>query len=361
MKKIPVGILGATGMVGQRFVELLSEHPWFELKILAASPRSTGKTYKEAVVSRWISQKPIPKSVAALKVLAVEEDMDEIAKNVRLVFSALDLDHEKVKKIEERYASKGIFVVSTNSAHRMTPDVPMIIPEVNPEHLKLINSQRKQRGFTTGGIIVKSNCSIQSYVPVLQAWLEFEPTEVIVTTNQAISGAGKTFKSWPEMIDNVIPYIGGEEEKSEIEPMKIWGKIKNGKIENAKLPVISATCIRVPVADGHMASVSVKFKTKPTKEQLNAALKNYKNPIADLNLPSSPKAFLKYFEEEDRPQTRLDRDLGAGMTISVGRIRKDPILDYKFVALSHNTLRGAAGGAVLAAELLKAKGYINEK
>lgn len=360
MKKINVGILGGTGMVGQRFVELLADHPWFEIKALAASPRSAGKLYKDAVAQKWFSQNPIPENVSDIQVLAVETDMDRICQEVTLVFSALDLDSETVKKIEEDYASKGVFVVSNNSAHRWTPDVPMIIPEVNPEHLEIINAQRAKRGWNAGGIIVKSNCSIQSYVPVLQAWAEFEPTQVIVTTNQAISGAGKTFETWPEMIDNVIPYIGGEEEKSEKEPLKIWGEIKNGKIENAKLPVISATCIRVPVADGHMASVSVKFGKKPTKEQLINALKNYKNPIADLDLPSSPQVFLKYFEENDRPQTRIDRDLGQGMTISVGRIRSDKILDYKFVGLSHNTLRGAAGGAVLAAELLKARGYIGE-
>ena len=358
MKKIPVGILGATGMVGQRFVELLADHPWFEIKILAASPRSRGKTYKEAVSGKWFSKKSIPEIISSMNVLAVEEDTETISKQVQLVFSALDLDKEKIQKIEEDYASRGIFVVSNNSAHRWASDVPMIIPEVNPEHLEIIKTQRTKRGWKNGGIIVKSNCSIQSYVPVLQAWSEFEPTEVIVTTNQAISGAGKTFETWPEMIDNVIPYIGAEEEKSEQEPLKIWGKIKNGRIEKAKLPVISATCIRVPVADGHMASVSVKFGNKPTKDQMIRALKNYKNPIANLNLPSAPKEFLKYFEEEDRPQTRMDRDLGNGMTISIGRIREDNILDYKFVALSHNTLRGAAGGAVLAAELLKAKGYI---
>ncbi len=356
--KISVGILGATGMVGQRFIELLSNHPWFEIKALAASPRSAGKTYEEAVSGKWFSKNPIPQNISSIKVLAVEDDIDTISKDVQLVFSALDLDSEKVKKIEEDYASKGVFVVSNNSANRWTPDVPMIIPEINPEHLEIINTQRTNRGLKSGGIVVKSNCSIQSYVPVLHAWSEFEPTEVIVTTNQAISGAGKTFETWPEIIDNVIPYIGGEEEKSEKEPLKIWGEIKNGKIENAKLPVISATCIRVAVTDGHMAAVSVKFKNKPTKDQLISALVNYKNPIADLDLPSSPKIFLKYFEEEDRPQTNLDRNTGRGMTICIGRIRNDQVLDYKFVALSHNTIRGAAGGAVLAAELLKAKGYI---
>ncbi len=357
MKKIPVGILGATGMVGQRFVQLLTNHPWFEIRVLAASPRSAGKTYNDAVAEKWFSKNPIPQSVAEIRVLAVEDDIEKICSDVKLVFSALDLEKDQTKKIEENYASKGALVVSNNSAHRWTADVPMIIPEINPEHLEILDFQRKNRNWA-GGIIVKSNCSIQSYVPVLHAWAEFEPTDVIVTTDQAISGAGKIFKTWPQMIDNVIPYIGGEEEKSEMEPLKVWGRIVDGKIEPAKKPIISATCIRVPVADGHMASVSVKFKNKPTKEQLIEAVKNYKNPVADLNLPSSPNDLFKYFDEDDRPQTRLDRDLGNGMTISVGRIREDGVLDYKFVALSHNTIRGAAGGAVLAAELLKAKNII---
>lgn len=358
MKKMPVGILGATGMVGQRFIELLSNHPWFEIKTLAASPRSAGKSYNDAVGEKWFSSKPIPKEIAAIKILSVEDDIEQVCKTVQVVFSAMDLEKEIIQKIEENYAALGVFVVSNNSAHRGTPDIPMIIPEINPAHLEIIKSQRKKRGWS-GGIVVKSNCSIQSYVAVCEALKEFEPTELIVTSSQAISGAGKTFKSWPEMNDNVIPYIGGEEEKSEEEPLKIWGEIKDGKIENAKMPLISATCIRVPVTDGHMASVSIKLAKKVTREQIIKAIKNYKNPIAELNLPSSPKVFLKYFEEDDRPQTKLDRDLGNGMSISVGRIRKDPILDYKFVALSHNTIRGAAGGAVLAAELLRAKGYLN--
>lgn len=358
MKKIPVGILGATGMVGQRFVELLSDHPWFEIVVVAASPRSAGKSYYDAVKGRWVSRNPIPKNVAKLKLKAVEEDLETIRKEVRLVFSALDLDKGPIQKIEENYAAAGVFVVSNNSAHRWTPDVPMVVPEINPQHLKVIDSQRKKRGWTSGGILVKSNCSIQSYVPILEAWKRFEPMKVTVTTLQAISGAGKTFASWPEMVENVIPYIGGEEEKSEQEPMKIWGTIQNGKIKNATLPKISATCIRVAVADGHMASVSVKFRKKPTTQQLLAAIKNYKNPVADLKLPSAPKQFIHYFEEDNRPQTKLDRGLGNGMSISIGRLREDTILDYKFVALSHNTLRGAAGGAVLAAELLAAKNYV---
>ncbi len=358
MKKIPVGILGATGMVGQRFVQLLSDHPWFAVKVVAASPRSAGIPYKDAVSNKWISELPIPKEVAEMKILAVEDDIDSICQSVRLVFSALDLDKEKIKKIEEDYAARGVFVVTNNSAHRWTEDVPLILPEINPHLLKIIASQRKKRGWKDGGIIAKSNCSIQSYVSVLEAFKTFEPIEIIVTKIQAISGAGKTFATWPEMVDNVIPYIAGEEEKSEREPLKVWGTIKNGKIQSAKLPFISATCLRIAVSDGHMASVSVKFRKKPTQKDLIAAIKHYKNPIAKFNLPSAPKEFLKYFEEEDRPQTKLDRESGNGMTVSVGRIREDHVLDYKFVALSHNTIRGAAGGAVLAAELLKVEGYL---
>lgn len=358
MKKISVAILGATGMVGQRFIDLLSNHPWFEIKILAASPRSAGKKYKDAVLGKWFFDKPIPQYISAMKVLAVEDDLEKIAKEIKIVFSALDLDKEKIKKIEEDYAGAGVLVVSNNSAHRWTSDIPMIIPEINPDHLELIYTQRKNRGWSTGGIIVKSNCSIQSYVPIIKALEGFDPQKIIVTTQQAISGAGKTFKTWPEMIDNVIPYIEGEEEKSEKEPLKVLGKIKNGKIEDSKLPVISASCIRVPVADGHMASFSVKFGKRVTREEIIKTIKNYKNPIADLELPSSPKEFIKYFEEENRPQTKLDRYLGNGMTISVGRVRKDKLLDFKFIGLSHNTLRGAAGGAVLAAELAFVKGYV---
>ncbi|OGH23281.1 MAG: aspartate-semialdehyde dehydrogenase [Candidatus Levybacteria bacterium RIFCSPHIGHO2_12_FULL_38_12] len=357
-KKISVGILGATGMVGQRFVTLLANHPWFEIIKIAASPSSAGKLYKETVQDRWLISEKIPASISNIKLLSVQNSIDEIAKEVRIVFSALDMDKNEIKKIEEEYAKKGVFVVSNNSAHRWTPDVPMIIPEINPHHLKVIPYQRKKRGWKKGGIIVKSNCSIQSYVPILEAWKKFEPIKVIVTTQQALSGAGKTFKSWPEMIDNVIPFIAGEEEKSEMEPMKIWGTIKNGEIKSAQLPVISATCIRVAASDGHMASVSVKFKKKVTAQKLIQALRKYKNPIEKLQLPSSPKQFLTYFEEDSRPQSKLDRNLYGGMGISVGRIRPDSILDFKFVALSHNTIRGAAGGAVLAAELAISKNLI---
>lgn len=356
--RISVGILGATGMVGQRFVTLLANHPWFVVTKIAASSRSAGKTYKEAVKNRWLIAEKIPQNISSMKILSVEDNIKEIARDVKIVFCALDLDKEKIKKIEEAYARLGCFVVSNNSAHRWDDDIPMIIPEVNPDHLEIIAAQRKKRGWTTGGIVVKSNCSIQSYVPILEAWKELEPIQVIVTTQQAISGASKTFTTWPEMQDNVIPFISGEEEKSEKEPLKIWGKIQNNRIILAKKPIISATCIRVAVSDGHMASVSVKFKKKVSVERLIELIKRYKNPVAHLKLPSSPKSFLTYFREEDRPQTRLDRDLFNGMGISVGRIRRDEVLDYKFVALSHNTIRGAAGGAVLAAELLKAKGYI---
>lgn len=356
-KKIPVGILGATGMVGQRFISLLQNHPYFEVVSVAASPRSAGKKYSEAVEGRWVMEGKIPESVAALKVFAVDEDVEKITEQAQLVFSAMDLDKESIRSIEEDYASRGIAVVSNNSAHRWTEDVPMVLPEVNPEHLELINIQRKNRGWDKGLIVVKPNCSIQSYVPMLTPLLEFRPSQVIVTTMQAVSGAGRTVEDWPEMQDNVNPLIGGEEEKSENEPLKIWGNLGNGKIQNFDGINISATCIRVPVSDGHMASVAVKFEEKPTKEQILKAWKNF-NPLAEYNLPSAPNPFITYFEEEDRPQTRLDKNLGNGMGIAAGRLREDNILDYKFVGLSHNTIRGAAGGAILTAELLKAKGYI---
>lgn len=327
MKKIPVGILGATGMVGRRFIELLRNHPWFEVRVVAASPRSVGKT------------------IGNLKVVAVEKDISKIAREVKLVFSCLDMGKEDIKRIENAYASLGVAVVSNNSAHRWTKDVPMIIPEVNPDHLALIkHQQKKRRGF----IVVKPNCSIQSYVPLLTPLLKFEPKEVIVTTLQAVSGAGKTLDGWPGMRENIIPYIAEEEEKSEKEPMKIWGE---------KGPKISATCIRVPVGEGHMASVSVSFAKKPTKEEIINAWKSF-NPLKGLNLPSAPYPFITFFYEEDRPQIRLDRMTGKGMGISVGRLRENNILDFSFIGLSHNTIRGAAGGAILTAELLKKKGYI---
>lgn len=361
MKKVKVGILGATGMVGQRFITLLEDHPWFEIVCVAASPLSAGKTYGEAVFGRWKMDQEIPKEVKKLKVRAVEDDLEKIASEVNLVFSALDIDKEKIKEIEIKYAQKNIAVVSNNSAHRFSHDVPMIIPEVNPDHIKLIDSQRKNRGFEKGLIAVKPNCSIQSYVAILNTLKRFKPLQVAVTSIQAISGAGKTFQDWPEMTDNVIPFIKGEEEKSEKEPLKIWGQIKNGKIENATMPQISATCIRAPVTDGHMVSCSVLFDKKPTKEEILDAISSYDNPIKDLHLPSAPEKFIKYFVEEDRPQTKIDRDFENGMGFTMGRLREDPLFHWKFVALSHNTVRGAAGGAILLAELLYMKGYIKDK
>lgn len=355
--KIKVGILGATGMVGQRFITLLENHPYFEVVAIAASPRSAGKKYTEAVEDRWVMDAEIPRNTANLNVFAVEEDLDKIIPQVKLVFCALDLDKESIKRIEDAYASKGVAVVSNNSANRWTSDIPMILPEINPEHLQLIDPQRKNRGWGKGLIVVKPNCSIQSYVPMLTPLMKFKPTKVIVTTLQAVSGAGKTMENWLEMKDNVNPLIPGEEEKSEKEPLRIWGNLKNDEIQLADGPEISATCIRVPVSDGHMASVAVKFEEKPTKEQILEAWKNF-NPLAEYNLPSAPGPFITYFEEEDRPQTALDRNLGNGMGIAAGRLRNDNILDYKFIGLSHNTIRGAAGGSILTAELLLEKGYI---
>jgi aspartate-semialdehyde dehydrogenase len=357
-KKLRVGLLGATGMVGQRFVQLLENHPWFEVICIAASERSAGKSYVEAVGKRWSQKTPIPQKMAGQKVLEVEKDKEAVAGKVDFVFSAVSLDKEKVRLIENAYAEIGVPVISCNSAHRFTEDVPMFIPEVNHEHVALIDIQRKNRGWSKGLIAVKPNCSTQSYVPVLEALKFFGLEKAIVSTYQAISGAGKTFDTCPEMIDNVIPYISGEEKKSEEEPLKIWGKVVDGKLEPASKPVISATCIRVPVTDGHMASLSVSFAKKPKREEIIEAIRNFKDPLLPLGLPSSPKRFLTYFDQEDRPQTALDRDLDNGMGISVGRLRVDPILDWKFVALSHNTIRGAAGGAVLIAELLVKKGYI---
>lgn len=358
MKKIPVGILGATGMVGQRFITLLENHPWFEVVCLAASPRSAGKSFKKAVKDRWVMKKPIPNSIAKMKVYAVCEDVEKIAGQVSFVFSALDMGKEKICEIEEKFANLGISVVSNNSAHRFSEDVPMIIPEINPEHLVLISVQRKNHGWKRGFIVVKPNCSIQSYVPLLTPLLKYGPKKIAVTTLQAVSGAGKTLGSWPQMQENVVPYIPGEEEKSELEPMKIWGTLKAGKIILEKNINISANCIRVAVEDGHMATVSVSFTKKPTEKEIIKAWKTF-DPLKKLNLPSSPRPFITVFEDADRPQTRLDRDLGNGMGISVGRLQKDKIFDYKFIGLSHNTIRGAAGGAILTAELLVKKGYID--
>lgn len=358
MKKFRIGILGSTGMVGQRFIQLLENHPWFDVVVVAASPQSAGKTYEESVKGRWKMDEPIPDKIKNLKVFAVEEDMQEIAKKVDFVFSALDMEKEDIQRVEEAYASLDIPVVSNNSAHRWTADIPMIMPEINPEHTKMIDIQRKNRGWKRGLIAVKPNCSIQSYVSVLTALREFIPKKVHVTSLQAISGAGKTFENWPEMVDNVIPFIGGEEEKSEKEPMKIWGKIKNKKFQLAQKPTISATCIRVAASNGHMASVSVSFAKNPSKEQILKAIKKFKNPISKFNLPSAPKEFIHYFEEDNRPQTKLDRNIEHGMGITMGRLQQDKHFDWKFIALSHNTIRGAAGGSILMAELLVKEGYI---
>ena len=358
--KLRVGILGGTGMVGQRFIALLEDHPWFEVTTIAASPRSAGKTYAEAVGDRWKMTTPMPEAVKNIVVKNVNE-VENVAAEVDFVFSAVDMTKEEIKKIEEEYAKTETPVVSNNSAHRWTPDVPMVVPEINPEHFEVIEAQRKRLGTTRGFIAVKPNCSIQSYAPVLTAWKEFEPYEVVATTYQAISGAGKTFKDWPEMVENVIPYIGGEEEKSEKEPLRIWGTIENGEIVPAKTPVITCQCIRVPVLNGHTAAVFVKFRKKPTKEQLVEKLVNFKGLPQELELPSAPKQFIRVMEEDNRPQVTLDVDYENGMGISVGRIREDHVYDWKFVGLSHNTVRGAAGGAVLCAETLKAKGYINKK
>ncbi len=359
-EKLQVGILGGTGMVGQRFISLLENHPWFEVKVIAASPRSAGKTYKEAVGDRWKMTTPMPEAVKDIVVMNVNE-VEAVSKEVDFVFSAVDMTKDEIRAIEEEYAKCEIPVVSNNSAHRWTPDVPMIIPEINPEHIEIIKDQKKRLGTKRGFIAVKPNCSIQSYTPALAAWQEFEPVEVVATTYQAISGAGKTFRDWPEMVENIIPYISGEEEKSEQEPLRIFGHIENGQIVKAQKPVITCQCIRVPVLNGHTAAVFVRFAKKPTKEQLIDRLVNYSGEPQKLGLPSAPKQFIRYMEEDNRPQVSLDVDYEKGMGISIGRLRPDTVYDYKFVGLSHNTLRGAAGGAVLCAELLKAKGFIDKK
>ena len=358
--KLNVGILGGTGMVGQRFIALLENHPWFEVTTIAASPRSAGKTYEEAVGDRWKMDTPMPEKVKKLVVMNVNE-VDKVAAEVDFVFSAVDMTKEEIKAIEEAYAKTETPVVSNNSAHRWTKDVPMIIPEINPQHTDIIEYQRKRLGTTKGFVAVKPNCSIQSYSPVLYAWREFEPFEVVATTYQAISGAGKTFSEWPEMVENIIPYIGGEEEKSEQEPLRILGTIENGEIVKASEPKITCQCIRVPVLNGHTAAVFVKFRKKATKEELIERIRAYKGVPQELELPSAPKQFIQYLEEDNRPQVKADVDYENGMGVSVGRIREDSIYDFKFVGLSHNTVRGAAGGAVLCAELLKAQGYITKK
>ena len=360
MNKLKVGVIGGTGMVGQRFVSLLADHPWFQLTVIAASARSAGKTYEEAVGSRWAIDVPMPESAKSIVVKDAAGDMEEIASQVDFVFSAVDMKKEEIVAFEEAYAKLECPVVSNNSAHRWTPDVPMVVPEINPQHLEVIHDQRKRLGTKRGVIAVKSNCSLQSYVPALHPLKdEFGLEKVLVCTYQAISGAGKTFETWPEMVDNVIPYIGGEEEKSEQEPLKLWGTVKNGVIETASSPAITAQCLRVPCSNGHMAAVFASFAKKPTREEILDRWANFSGRPQELGLPSAPKQFVQYFEEDNRPQTKLDRMREGGMGVSVGRLREDTQYDYKFVCLSHNTLRGAAGGAVLLAELLKAEGWFD--
>ncbi len=358
--KLKVGILGGTGMVGQRFISLLENHPWFEVTAIAASPRSAGKTYEDAVGGRWKMQTPMPEAVKNIVVKNVN-DVEEVSGAVDFVFSAVDMTKEEIRDIEEAYAKTETPVVSNNSAHRWTPDVPMVVPEINPEHLEVIESQKERLGTKRGFIVVKPNCSIQSYTPALTAWKKFEPTLVVATTYQAISGAGKTFTEWPEMEHNIIPYIGGEEEKSEQEPLRIFGTVVDGKIEKAETPLITTQCIRVPVLDGHTAAVFVNFAKKPTKEELIQALIEFRGLPQELELPNAPKQFIQYLEDDDRPQVALDVDYENGFGVSIGRLREDSHFDWKFVGLSHNTVRGAAGGGVLIAELLKAQGYIQKK
>ena len=357
MEKLRAGIVGATGMVGQRFITLLENHPYFEISALIAGPRSAGKTYSQAVEGRWKMSTPIPECVKNVTVIS-SEDIETVGKLCDFVFCAVNMTKEETRALEERYAKAEIPVVSNNSANRWTPDVPMVIPEINDAHLDVIKSQRERLGTKKGFIAVKPNCSIQSYVGALTALQKYGIKEVVATTYQAISGAGKTFKEWPEMIDNLIPFIGGEEEKSEKEPLRVWGEVVGGEIVPAKTPVITTQCLRVPVSDGHTAAVFVKFENKPTKEEILDAWKNFKGKPQTLGLPSAPEQFITYFEEDNRPQAKLDRDLYGGMGVSVGRLREDTVYDYKFVGLSHNTLRGAAGGAVLIAELLYREGYL---
>jgi len=359
MKTYKVGIIGCTGMVGQRFATLLADHPWFEVSVLAASPRSAGKTYKEAIGSRWAMTVPMPEKLENMMVYDAA-NVNEVAAKADFVFCAVDMPKDQIRALEETYAKAECPVVSNNSAHRGTADVPMIIPELNDSHMEVIASQRKRLGTKRGFIAVKSNCSLQSYVPALFPLSKWGITKSLVCTYQAISGAGKTFERWPEMVDNVIPYIGGEEEKSEKEPLKIWGKVENGVIVNASSPEITAQCLRVPVSDGHFAAVFCSFENKPSKEEIIETWKSFKGRPQELELPSAPKQFLHYFEEDNMPQANLHRGLEGGMAVSLGRLREDTQYDYKFVGLSHNTLRGAAGGAVLLAELLCAEGYMDK-
>nr|WP_317413085.1 aspartate-semialdehyde dehydrogenase [uncultured Solibaculum sp.] len=358
-KQYKVGIIGATGMVGQRFMTLLCNHPWFDVKVLAASGRSAGKPYREAIGGRWVMDAPIPEKLADLTVLDAEKDMDQIVSQVDFVFCAVNMPKDEIRALEEKYAKAECPVISNNSANRFTPDVPMIVPEINPDHAQIIEAQRKRLGTKRGFIAVKSNCSLQSYVPAIHPLMDLGVTKVLTCTYQAISGAGKTLKNYPDILDNVIPFIGGEEEKSEQEPLKIWGSIQDGVIAPAASPSITAQCLRVPVQDGHMAAVFASFEKPVDLDDIIARWNSYKGVPQELELPSAPKQFLHYFTEENRPQTRLDRNLENGMAVSIGRLRRDTQYDIKFVCLSHNTLRGAAGGAVLMAELLCAKGYFD--
>ena len=363
MEKYKVGVIGATGMVGQRFVTLMENHPWFQLTALAASPRSAGKPYEQAVAGRWAMKSPIPEEAKKLIVMDAQADVEKIAEAVDFVFCAVDMKKDEIRALEERYAKAECPVVSNNSANRWTEDVPMVVPELNAEHIQIIDAQRKRLGTKRGFIAVKSNCSIQSYTPLLTPLMRagYEVDSVLACTYQAISGAGKTFERWPEMVDNLIPYIGGEEEKSEQEPLKVWGRVEHGVIVNAEGTSITAQCLRVPVSNGHTAAAFVTFRNKPTMEQMKQAWKEFKGRAQELDLPTAPKQFLNYFEEPDRPQAKLDRDLEGGMAVSIGRLRPDAQYDYKFVSLSHNTLRGAAGGGVELAELLCAEGYIERR
>ena len=359
-EKLRVGILGGTGMVGQRFIALLQDHPWFEVTTIAASPRSAGRTYGECVEGRWKLEVPMPEAVRNIVVKNVK-DVEAVASEVDFYFSAVDMSKDEIRAIEEEYAKTETPVVSNNSAHRWTPDVPMIIPEINPEHAEVIEFQKKRMGTSRGFIAVKPNCSIQSYTPALAAWKEYEPRQVLVSTYQAISGAGKTFRDWPEMEGNIIPYIGGEEEKSEREPLRVFGHIENGVIVPADDMLITSQCIRVPVLYGHTATAFVNFGKKAAKEELIEKLRAFRGVPQELGLPSAPKNFIQYLEEDNRPQVQLDVNYERGFGVSIGRLRPDTLFDWKFVGLSHNTIRGAAGGGVLCAEMLKAQGYITRK
>ncbi|MBO5281434.1 MAG: aspartate-semialdehyde dehydrogenase [Clostridia bacterium] len=359
MKKLNVGVIGATGMVGQRFLTLLDNHPYFNVTALAASARSAGKTYEEAVGNRWLMSTPMPEKMKNIVVQDATADIENITSSVDFVFCAVDMKKDEIKALEEAYAKHECPVMSNNSANRFTDDVPMIVPEINPEHIEVIAAQKKRLGTKRGFISVKSNCSIQSYVPALEPLRKFGITKVLACTYQAISGAGKTFETWPEMVDNLIPFISGEEEKSEKEPLKVWGTVEDGKIVSAKAPLITTQCLRVPVSDGHFAAVFASFENKPSKEEIIEIWRNYQGEPQKLGLPSAPKQFLNYFEEENYPQAKLHRNLEGGMAVSIGRLREDSQFDYKFVSLSHNTLRGAAGGAIEMAELYAAKGYFD--